>query len=163
MSEKRYELDVRMDMPKLLIDNNTNEKYDLLMVNDIERIVDLLNEQQVLINALKKENKELKEDLKKGFDVPIPYVENSMRRLRAEHKVDEQQDIINKQLDQIIELQDKYRILEFNHSRLEKRNKAQYEKISAQQAEIDYLKDLITAMKLDIKNAMQMLSRWNDE
>ena len=52
---------------------------------------DLLNEQQALINALKKENKKLKEELKKGFDVPIPYVENSLRRLRAEHKVDEQQ------------------------------------------------------------------------
>jgi len=52
MSEKRYELDVRMDMPKLLIDNNTNEKYNLLMVNDIERIVDLLNEQQNIINIL---------------------------------------------------------------------------------------------------------------
>ena len=82
---------------------------------------DLLNKQQALINALKKENKELKEELKKGFDVPLPYVEYGMRRLRAEHKVDEQQ------------------------------------------AEIDYLKDMITAMKLDIKNAMQMVSRWNDE
>lgn len=57
-------------------------------------VVVLMNKQQALINALKKENKELKEDLKKGFDVPIPYVENSMRRLRAEHKVDEQQDTI---------------------------------------------------------------------
>ena len=53
MSEKRYELDVRMDMPKLLIDNNTNEKYNLLLVNDIERIVDLLNEQQDQISYWK--------------------------------------------------------------------------------------------------------------
>ena len=53
MSEKRYELDVRMDMPKLLIGNNTNEKYNLLLVNDIERIVDLLNEQQDQISYWK--------------------------------------------------------------------------------------------------------------
>ena len=58
-------------------------------------IVDLLNNQQALINALKKENKKLKEELEKGFDVPIPYVENSLRRLRAEHKVDEQQATIS--------------------------------------------------------------------
>ena len=35
--------------------------------------------------------------------------------------------------------------------------------LNEQQAEIDYLKDLITAMKLDIRNAMKMVSRWNDE
>lgn len=35
--------------------------------------------------------------------------------------------------------------------------------LNQQQAEIDYLKDMITAMKLDIKNAMQMVSRWDDE
>lgn len=35
--------------------------------------------------------------------------------------------------------------------------------LNEQQAEIDYLKDLISAMKLDIKNAMQMVSRWNDD
>ena len=35
--------------------------------------------------------------------------------------------------------------------------------LNKQQEEIDYLKDMITAMKLDIKNAMQMVSRWNDE
>lgn len=68
----------------------------------IFKVVDLLNEQQSLINALKKENKELKEDLKKGFDVPIPYVENSMRRLRAEHKVGELQATIE-QLEEEIE------------------------------------------------------------
>lgn len=54
MSEKRFKLDVRMDMPKLLIDNNTNEKYNLLMVNDIEKIVDVLNEQQDTIITLKR-------------------------------------------------------------------------------------------------------------
>ena len=48
-------------------------------------------------------------------------------------RLNEQQATINKQLDQIIELQDKYRILEFNHSRLEKRNKAQYEKITSKE------------------------------
>lgn len=58
--------------------------------------------------------------------------------------LNEQQDTINKQLDQIIELQDKYRILEFNHSRLEKRNKAQYEKIGEQQAEIERLKEQLS-------------------
>ena len=56
-------------------------------------------------------------------------------------RLNEQQATINKQLDQIIELQDKYRILEFNHSRLEKRNKAQYEKIGEQQATITTLKE----------------------
>lgn len=35
--------------------------------------------------------------------------------------------------------------------------------LNEQQAEIDYLEVLINAMKLDIKNAMQMVSRWNDE
>lgn len=35
--------------------------------------------------------------------------------------------------------------------------------LNKQQEEIDYLKVLVTAMKLDIKNAMQMVSRWNDE
>ena len=98
MSEKRFELDVRLDMPKLLIDNATNKRYHLLLVNDIEEIVDLLNTQQTTIN---------------------------------------------KQLDQIIELQDKYRILEFNHSRLEKRNKAQYEKIGEQQAHINKLRKIL--------------------
>lgn len=65
-------------------------------------LCELLNKQQALINTLKKENKELKEDLKKGFDVPIPYVENSMRRLRAEHKVGELQATIE-QLEEEIE------------------------------------------------------------
>ena len=35
--------------------------------------------------------------------------------------------------------------------------------LNEQQEEIDYLKDLISAMKSDIKNAMRMVSRWNDE
>lgn len=57
--------------------------------------------------------------------------------------LNEQQATLNKQLDQIIELQDKYRILEFNHSRLEKRNKAQYEKIGEQQAIINKVYELL--------------------
>lgn len=115
MSEKRFRITTNPMSDAVAFDEQQKKYYIGI---DFE---DLLNNQQALINALKKENKELKEELKKGFDVPIPYVENSMRRLRAEHKVDEQQ------------------------------------------AEIDYLKDMITAMKLDIKNAMQMVSRWNDE
>ena len=55
--------------------------------------------------------------------------------------LNKQQSTISKQLDQIIELQDKYRILEFNHSRLEKRNKAQYEKIGEQQTTIHELRN----------------------
>ena len=55
--------------------------------------------------------------------------------------LNEQQATISKQLDQIIELQDKYRILEFNHKRLKERNKKQYGKIGEQQATIDKLKE----------------------
>ena len=55
MSEKRFTLDVRMDMPKLLIDNATNKRYHLLLVNDIEEIVDLLNEQSERIKSLEME------------------------------------------------------------------------------------------------------------
>lgn len=50
---KRFELDVRLGMPKLLIDNATNKRYHLLLINDIEDIVDLLNEQQDTITELK--------------------------------------------------------------------------------------------------------------
>ena len=65
------------------------------------------------------------------------------KRLAEKQKIiDEQQATISKQLDQIIELQDKYRILEFNHSRLEKRNKAQYEKIGEQQERINELENI---------------------
>ena len=67
--------------------------------------------------------------------------EERMTALKTTKRLNEQQATINKQLDQIIELQDKYRILEFNHSRLEKRNKAQYEKIGEQQATIQSLKE----------------------
>ena len=59
MSEKRFELDVRLDMPKLLIDNATNKRYHLLLVNDIEEIVDLLNELSEENEELRKENKDL--------------------------------------------------------------------------------------------------------
>ena len=67
--------------------------------------------------------------------------EERMTALEVTKQLNEQQSTISKQLDQIIELQDKYRILEFNHSRLEKRNKAQYEKIGEQQATISSLKE----------------------
>lgn len=50
MSEKRFKLDVRLDMPKLLIDTATNERYHLLLVNDIEEIVDLLNEYETVLS-----------------------------------------------------------------------------------------------------------------
>ena len=74
--------------------------------------------------------------------------------------LNEQQATISKQLDQIIELQDKYRILEFNHKRLEERNKKQYEKIGEQQATIRKLQDLCGQSdgenaKLRIKNNEQ--------
>ena len=64
-----------------------------------------------------------------------------MTALDVTKRLNEQQYTISKQLDQIIELQDKYRILEFNHNRLEKRNKAQYEKIGEQQATISALRE----------------------
>ena len=73
----------------------------------------------------------------------VPLFYDDGKKLCFDDVVDllnEQQSTISKQLDQIIELQDKYRILEFNHSRLEKRNKAQYEKIGEQQATISQLK-----------------------
>lgn len=69
--------------------------------------------------------------------------------------LNEQQATINKQLDQIIELQDKYRILEFNHSRLEKRNKAQCKKISDQQATISALKKENEKLKSENKKLEQ--------
>ena len=91
MSKKRFicglGFPINSDDPIRIISDSVENK-DYYKFSDI---CNVLNKQQVLINALKKENKELKEELKKGFDVPIPYVENSMRRLRAEHKVDEQQ------------------------------------------------------------------------
>ena len=59
MSEKRFELDVRLDMPKLLIDNATNKRYHLLLVNDIEEIVDLVNKLSEENEELRKENKDL--------------------------------------------------------------------------------------------------------
>ena len=69
--------------------------------------------------------------------------------------LNEQQATISKQLDQIIELQDKYRILEFNHSRLEKRNKAQYEKIDEQQTIINKLKEENKQLKEEIEPLKQ--------
>ena len=35
--------------------------------------------------------------------------------------------------------------------------------LNEQQATIDYLNAMISAMKLDIKNARQMLKRWDDD
>lgn len=91
MSKKRFicglGFPINSDDPIRIISDSVENK-DYYKFSDI---CNVLNKQQALINALKKENKELKEELKKGFDVPILYVENSMRRLRAEHKVDEQQ------------------------------------------------------------------------
>ena len=101
MSEKQFEC--------VFKEHETNNCWSMIKDNQLDRqlyirdVVGLLNKQKSLINALKKENKELKEELKKAFDVPIPYVENSMRRLRAEHKVDEQQATIE-QLERKLEL-----------------------------------------------------------
>lgn len=96
MNDKRFicglGFPINSDDPIRIISDGVEDK-DYYKFSDI---CNVLNKQQALINALKKENKELKEELKKGFDVPIPYVENSMRRLRAEHKVDEQQATIHK-------------------------------------------------------------------
>ena len=93
--------------------------------------------------------------------------------------LNEQEATINKQLDQIIELQDKYRILEFNHSRLEKRNKAQYEKIDEQQTIIkskdkqlerlynyfqDYLKDEMSGNAFsEMWDFVKETESWEDE
>ena len=76
--------------------------------------------------------------------------EERMTALEVTKQLNEQQSTISKQLDQIIELQDKYRILEFNHSRLEKRNKAQYEKIGEQQATISALKEENEQLKSEL-------------
>jgi len=78
------------------------------------------------------------------------------KRLAEKQKIiDEQQATISKQLGQIIELQDKYRILEFNRSRLEKRNKAQYEKIDGQQTIINKLKEENKQLKEEIEPLKQ--------
>lgn len=58
---KRFELDVRIDLPKFLIDNATNKRYHLLLINDIEEIVDLLNELSDENNILNKNEDDLKE------------------------------------------------------------------------------------------------------
>lgn len=65
-----------------------------------------------------------------------------------------------KQLDQIIELQDKYRILEFNHRRLEKRNKAQYEKIGEQQATIEQLERKLEVKTEEVEFLKRMMVKW---
>ena len=97
----------------------------------------------------------------KDFDERYEYdgyvaFEDSMQGDEVVDTLNEQQATISKQLDQIIELQDKYRILEFNHKRLEKRNKKQYEKIGEQQATINKLQE--ENKQLKIANA-----KWLDE
>ena len=91
-----------------------------------------------------------------------------MCALEVTEKLNEQQAIINKQLDQIIELQDKYRILEFNHSRLEKRNKVQYEKIGEQQDQIIYWKHKVNGLlfilsQFDEEKVKELLKELDDE
>ena len=117
MSEKRFicglGFPINSDDPLRIISDSVENK-DYYKFSDI---CNVLNKQQALINALKKENKELKEDLKKGFDVPIPYVENSMRRLRAEHKVDEQQATIQFLQDKIDELKKDIDIYEYEEKK----------------------------------------------
>ena len=65
--------------------------------------------------------------------------------------LNEQQAKISKQLSQIIELQDKYRILNFNYGRIEARNKKQYKKIGKQQTTITNLKGDIERQKYIIE------------
>ena len=101
MSEKRFIRNIVGDIYDSEKDKWFEEDWKGKPLDYDDDLIVFLNEQQALINALKKENKELKEDLKKGFDVPIPYVENSMRRLRAEHKVDEQQAEIERLKEQL--------------------------------------------------------------
>ena len=89
----------------------------------------------------------------------IEIMDNLEKQILDKQKIadllNEQQATISKQLDQIIELQDKYRILEFNRSRLEKRNKAQYEKIDEQQTIINKLKEENEQLKEEIEPLKQ--------
>ena len=71
----------------LLLDRNRQEEKLDIARRNLSKQLEKIDEQQALISALKKENKQLKAE----NNTPLPYVENSMRRLRAEHKVDEQQ------------------------------------------------------------------------
>ena len=97
-----------------------------------------LGEAQVVVDNTK-------EDCWYGTAMSICEILNCKEeRIKELEEENEQLRNENGQLDQIIELQDKYRILEFNHSRLEKRNKAQYEKIGEQQAEIERLKEQLS-------------------
>ena len=87
-TEKRFELKYYHNTP-YLADNQKGIEDNLTKETSHRKLVDLLNKQQAIISALKKENKDLKVELEKGFDIPIPYVENSLRRIRAEKIVDE--------------------------------------------------------------------------
>ena len=115
MSEKRFicglGFPINSDDPIRIISDSVEDK-DYYKFSDI---CNVLNKQQALINALKKENKELKERLERGFDVPIPYVENSMRRLRAEHKVDEQQATIQSLKEENESLKQRIRDIKYNN------------------------------------------------
>ena len=75
----------------LLLDRNRQEEKLDIARRNLSKQLEKIDEQQALISALKKENKQLKAE----NNTPLPYVENSMRRLRAEHKVDEQQALIS--------------------------------------------------------------------
>ena len=95
MSENRFKLadDSSVRVVSGIIDNETK---DLLF--EIQ-LVDLLNEQQALISALKKENKQLKAEK----NTPLPYVETGLKWARAEKKIGEQQaeiERLKKELDE---------------------------------------------------------------
>ena len=78
MSEKRFTLNLMKKPSEIEMDGKMISKYD---------VVRLLNEQQALISALKKENKQLKAE----NNTPLPYVETGLKFARAEKKISEQQ------------------------------------------------------------------------
>lgn len=145
------------------------------VAKSVDSVVDLLNEQQDTIITLKRRLEKINGGYGnlthyKGLTANEWLIQGQERELKKKDKqisewieqhskdivkISEQQATISKQLDQIIELQDKYRILEFNHSRLEKRNKAQYEKIDEQQTIINKLKEENKQLKEEIKPLKQ--------
>ena len=89
MSEKRFTLDVKMNTPKLLVDNVTTKKYSLLLVNDIEEVVDLLN-------SLNDENEQLQTELefyKKIFNF---FADNPMTRYSSRYEMLEEMKLFEK-------------------------------------------------------------------
>ena len=99
MSEKRFKLikplGTRLGLKDIFIKDTVNDYY----YNEKEQVVDLLNEQQALISALKKENKQLKAE----NNTPLPYVETGLKFARAEKKIGEQQaeiERLKKELDE---------------------------------------------------------------